>query len=1116
MTQRRKLWIVLGCLGALLAMLVAAPLLIDWSSLKPQIVAAVSKATGRNVRVDGPLRLHLLPSPRLVADKVVIGGFGAAPESLLNAESIGVAVELMPLLRKQIEVRYVVIDAPVVTLVAYADGSNNWARQDDTAATTTDTALTIQDFRINNGALVYRGVDGAQTRIDKADLKVAVGSLSGPFDIEGTLQYKSAPLHIRAALDQAAVLDATITLGDEAGLIRVKGAMPKDGAPLNASIDLKAPALRRFLDALPSDEPAEKSNDDLSPAMAGAFALSGQLAESETGYRLNQGRFTLGRSTGALTLDYTGGTTSRIAGTASIDSLAVADFQSPDAKDKPTEIPYPLDLPKDMDIDLSLSIANLSWEKLRLRNLTIPVRLRAGVLDLPKLNAALPGNSRLSALARIRSVDGFADISASYALTSASLPTLLQALAIDPPLAGLGSVQASGTARLAGSQLTLGGLKIKALGSTASGSASLNLANDKEAAIVSLAIDQLDMRRIKPAPAKSNEAGEPLPPVDFRLAIGRLTTDSQSLAGVNASGRLVDGDLTLTDAGVKALAGMTVTAKGTIRKALEDKREMDLAISFTGGHLNGTATVAGPLAKLQTNVQARFAGADVTADGWVNAAAEQPQFELDAALAAPEATRVFAALSDTPPKGPVKPLGALKGSAKLRSAGATVKLEPLDLRIGATGVTGTASLDRSASVPRLTAALSAGRLDLRSFADETSASAALNDPDQRWSREPLPIDGIRAIDGTISLVADQVLYAGYDMRGLKLRLGFPGESVVLEQFSAQLLDGLMSAKGALDTAGPAPKMTANLTMTGVPLETVMRGFAATTPATGTLRFNATLSATGTSQYALVNALAGSGQFAAENGIIRKIDVKAVNDKMKSLRTVNDFIRFTTTALKGGETRYHSLSTGLAIQNGVVRLTNATSDMDGADLTGSGTIDLPDWRMDLAGALKLQDHAEAPPIGFTVRGPIGQTATAYDLAGIQKFFATRVLAAGLRAVVDKEGFDPRDLIGGKKPAEASSSGGTAATAAPKDIGKAAVSGVLKAIAKPKTPTAPAPAPEAPQAAPKSAEDDVKDLLKRGIGGLLAPKKKAQPAPEEPAPAAEPPSEPKAEGYSLSPN
>ena len=85
---------------------------------KAEIVAAVQKATGRSVRVDGPLRLHILPSPRLVASGVSIGGLGAAPEPLLVAEKIETGVDLIPLFSKKLSINFVQVKQPVVTLIA--------------------------------------------------------------------------------------------------------------------------------------------------------------------------------------------------------------------------------------------------------------------------------------------------------------------------------------------------------------------------------------------------------------------------------------------------------------------------------------------------------------------------------------------------------------------------------------------------------------------------------------------------------------------------------------------------------------------------------------------------------------------------------------------------------------------------------------------------------------------------------------------------------------------------------------------------------------------------------------------------------------------------------------
>ena len=74
MTGRvRGLLIGLGAfVGLLIVVLLVAPLFIDVSAYRDQVVAEVKKATGRDLVLGGPISLRLLPTPTVRAEDVKV------------------------------------------------------------------------------------------------------------------------------------------------------------------------------------------------------------------------------------------------------------------------------------------------------------------------------------------------------------------------------------------------------------------------------------------------------------------------------------------------------------------------------------------------------------------------------------------------------------------------------------------------------------------------------------------------------------------------------------------------------------------------------------------------------------------------------------------------------------------------------------------------------------------------------------------------------------------------------------------------------------------------------------------------------------------------------------
>ena len=60
-------------LGALFGAYAAVPLFVDANAWKPALVQAVKDATGRELVIDGQMRLRMFPQPRLSVQRVQIG-----------------------------------------------------------------------------------------------------------------------------------------------------------------------------------------------------------------------------------------------------------------------------------------------------------------------------------------------------------------------------------------------------------------------------------------------------------------------------------------------------------------------------------------------------------------------------------------------------------------------------------------------------------------------------------------------------------------------------------------------------------------------------------------------------------------------------------------------------------------------------------------------------------------------------------------------------------------------------------------------------------------------------------------------------------------------------------
>ena len=91
----------------------AIPSLIDANAYKPQIIAQMKRATGRDVTIEGPVRLSLLPVPGVSFDGLRVSSV-SDPKSpnMVEAKSVSVTLSLLGLLTGELRPAEVTLVEP--------------------------------------------------------------------------------------------------------------------------------------------------------------------------------------------------------------------------------------------------------------------------------------------------------------------------------------------------------------------------------------------------------------------------------------------------------------------------------------------------------------------------------------------------------------------------------------------------------------------------------------------------------------------------------------------------------------------------------------------------------------------------------------------------------------------------------------------------------------------------------------------------------------------------------------------------------------------------------------------------------------------------------------------
>jgi len=225
MNRRLKLLAVIIGVPVLFAMLafLALPVLVDSSYYRNKLIALVKAHTGRDLRIDGKLRLRLLPELRWTATDVRLGnrldytGSDVARLAALTAD-----LRLLPLLSGRLEARKLSVRGLRLNLERDQEGRGNWegeARVEPksnaaqrNAADAAPAAVTIGELDIRGATLNWRDAStGAMTTIAEFDLQTGALGAGATIDdvrVRVTLAGSASPA---AAATFEARGDVTLT-----------------------------------------------------------------------------------------------------------------------------------------------------------------------------------------------------------------------------------------------------------------------------------------------------------------------------------------------------------------------------------------------------------------------------------------------------------------------------------------------------------------------------------------------------------------------------------------------------------------------------------------------------------------------------------------------------------------------------------------------------------------------------------------------------------------------------------------------------------------------------------------------------------------------------------------
>ena len=271
--------LVLGGIALVIA-LIAVAKSIDVNRYRQFLAESAQAATGRDLRIDGPIKLNLSLTPSLTAEDIVFtnAAWGSRPE-MVKIKRIEAQIGLVPLLFREVAIRRLVVIEPDVLLEQDGKGHANWqfnaAAPDQipsAASTGVPTNFRVGRVRVQGGRVQYRDAKtgvlhdiviqrftaDADTLISPMGVKLAGKWNEKAVDISGVLgpigelwgsprlHVQPYPIKLKAVLPgMLATIDGSIS-GDKLGNPALALKVTADAADLAEAarlVGLTAPAL---------------------------------------------------------------------------------------------------------------------------------------------------------------------------------------------------------------------------------------------------------------------------------------------------------------------------------------------------------------------------------------------------------------------------------------------------------------------------------------------------------------------------------------------------------------------------------------------------------------------------------------------------------------------------------------------------------------------------------------------------------------------------------------------------------------------------------------------------------------------------------------------------------
>jgi len=885
-TRKKALIGAGGVLGVLVLALLLAPFLIDVNSFKPRIAAQVKRATGRDLVIDGPMSLSILPVPAVNVTGIrFLNAPGSKNATMVEVKSIAVKPSVVSLLSGDLELTEVRLVEPRIVLEINAEGKPNWEFTPASGQTgpvapksSSPSPLSLGELTIQDGTLVFSDSRaGFAITAEKANLTASVGSMAGPYSMVGTATVNGAPLKVDLNVGAKARdgMPASFALEAGGGTIGFKGTVSELGAnaKLAGIANVSADSLSAFVATLASF--AGQPAPPMPALLASKFSFDGDVELSQTRVAARDFKVALAGDSGSGSLAVLLQPALAVEGKVVVPKIdldralsALSAPSAPAAPGKPAPPAAPtmgsgVSILDTLTARMSLEAAEVVYNRQPVRNVAIELDSKGGVVAVPKLTATLPGDMMLQARSTMSGDASKPTVAGEFSLVGPKLRDTLNWLAIDVaavPADKLRRFNLKGRLGSNGGNVQVNDAAFELDDVTGTGAVVVTFSVPLSI-MTRLDIDRIDLdsylakpaNSAKPAAASAAAASKPTlpgPTLGLKLKVSRAIYNGEGIGGIEVDLALKGRTLELADLKVSNLSGARLAVRGNVVDYDSALPRADIAFNFEAPDIGRVLKVAGTTAPAGLGPVTASGGVSGTVEALafreLRVASQGQSAQMDGTFTMPGASR------GTP--------SSIGYKGKVTANGQTIE-----------GVVDARIADR----PRITADLRTSLLDLDKLGGPTPATppprgrpAPAAAPAHAPASSGMDTSALRSFDASLKLVAGTLVSSPLRLSNADMAMTLKDGVLTLQHLKAGLYGGTLDLSGMVDASKPVLAFDLKGDASNIFLGEMLRGLSGTNQYGGAVkvtvdgRLNATgirLHGGGTTPAQIKASMAGGAQ-----------------------------------------------------------------------------------------------------------------------------------------------------------------------------------------------------------------------------------------------------------------